>query len=596
MCMSGARACAEKNPSLSNFAGVLGGDTAGARGCLETARPLLEAPGGLRQQIHPLASGALAWAVFEGAPLETRTGSDGSFSLMLGRRGSGYFLSMSASADGAFTVSTDLLGLFPVYYRSTPEMLVFSSTPAFFRYDPGFDRRLSMEGLAGILLCGAMTNGQTLWEGVRRLAPGHRLEWKKGAPAAEIRSARLEPSDRYFSWPLKKQVDLLDGILRRATRREMAGEDSRPLLLLSGGLDSRLAAAYLREACGPGGTAVTQGSPGDIELRCAAPVAREIGWIHRREEPDFQDFERGALLKLEQEQLSHGFSVTFFSQLAPAMGRLGRHFFTGAYGDAALGGSVDVGGCDFEDHLDYFGRRWFGEASLRRLIPGSILGDALDKVLAKLRADFSSRSGEPFQRAMLFDWAAVDRFQIVFPRVLSSACWPRLPFADPELLEAAAALPLSSLAGRTLQRELLCARFPRLAALALDRNNYDTRPVFGLKRLLHAPGDPFFVSKVLAVHASERARGAVERLEARWIGRERRFYHRTLDIRHEGWKGLRQKAWRARKRLEGLVDLRVFEEFLPGPDGGGGDRSDRIESSRRMKLLIGLALWAGENL
>jgi hypothetical protein len=52
------------------------------------------------------------------------------------------------------------------------------------------------------------------------------------------------------------------------------------------------------------------------------------------------------------------------------------------------------------------------------------------------------------------------------------------------MLEAAAGILTAGLAERAAEIELLRQEFPNLAALPLDRNSYDTRPVIPQPRVL----------------------------------------------------------------------------------------------------------------
>jgi hypothetical protein len=82
---------------------------------------------------------------------------------------------------------------------------------------------------------------------------------------------------------------------------------------------------------------------------------------------------------------------------------------------------------------------------------------------------------------------------------------------------------------------------------------------------------------------------------ARAAGKDRRFYYNTFDLNRSGWKAVRRRAERSRRKLDGLMDLRALESLWPGPETEMVF-SDGITDAQPMKTLVGFALWAEENL
>jgi asparagine synthase (glutamine-hydrolysing) len=103
--------------------------------------------------------------------------------------------------------------------------------------------------------------------------------------------------------------------------------------------------------------------------------------------------------------------------------------------------------------------------------------------------------------------------------------WPIFLALDLQLLKITAALPDTTLAQRRAQNELVCTRFEQLAALPLDRNDYDTQPL-----------KPTKTRSLLA---------RWYRLQRRWrkfqrkLGIERRYYFQIYDINNPGWQAVR---------------------------------------------------------
>lgn len=513
----------------------------------------------------------------------------------------GYYLAVSEDENGVVTLGTDALGLFPLYYYSTPQLFIFSTTPSAFGHHPDFRSELSIEGLVGVLFANFLVGGQTLLKNVRRLSPGHALQWQTGAEAREIKSAFIVPSDRYFGNSFQKNLGLVDSLFQSIVEKNK--NLSRPSMLLSGGLDSRLLAGYLDRTHGRQVRAVTQGNANDLEMRCARAVAKRLGWRHEIQPADPATFEEYADLKIEQEHLANGFNTPYFMQLVPKIWSFNSPIYTGVHGDSALGGGViqrvfdpALGRCTFEKHLAHINKAGISAGDIRRLIPAGILGGALDAVIEKLRLTYNLCQGASFQRAWLFDLSVADRFQVGFiARMLSFGAWPVLPFVDKDLLDTVANLPLDHLNGRRIEREIVCQRFGRLAVLPLDRNSYDTSPVFGLRRLMQKNNlTPVEAFQALTAHAQAKLSAPVEENFSRFGG-ERRFYYRTFDVNGAGWRHIRRKAENSRPLLENFFDPKMVGELLP-KDSVTVRAKDGIIGTEAMKLMLGFSLWAEKNL
>jgi len=150
------------------------------------------------------------------------------------------------------------------------------------------------------------------------------------------------------------------------------------------------------------------------------------------------------------------------------------------------------------------------------------------------------------------------------------------------LLDAIASVPLDTVAARAAQDRILRERFPRLARLPLDRNDFDTEPL--LPSLLR--------------HRMNQRIVAARRLASR-VGlttgeRERRYYYRTYDINAHGWRGVRVAAEPHRDALAGIVDMDELRRWLPSPSFHIVQR-DSIHDGFRVKTLLGLMLWAAEH-
>lgn len=82
----------------------------------------------------------------------------------------------------------DRYGVKPLLYAPLPDGVVFGSEPRCFAKLNGVDFRLDREALTAYLATNYVAAPHTIWSGVRRLEPGHRLEVSPGSPpGAQIR-------------------------------------------------------------------------------------------------------------------------------------------------------------------------------------------------------------------------------------------------------------------------------------------------------------------------------------------------------------------------------------------------------------------------
>jgi hypothetical protein len=91
--------------------------------------------------------------------------------------------------------------------------------------------------------------------------------------------------------------------------------------------------------------------------------------------------------------------------------------------------------------------------------------------------------------------------------------------------------------------------------------------------------------------------GPAARLLERRPGRgpDRRFYYRLLDFNGPAWKVARRQAEPHRHKLYALFNEEALDAMLPAPEVDV-EVADGIVDSSRMRLLVGLCLWAGTHL
>jgi asparagine synthase (glutamine-hydrolysing) len=151
---------------------------------------------------------------------------------------------------------------------------------------------------------------------------------------------------------------------------------------------------------------------------------------------------------------------------------------------------------------------------------------------------------------------------------------------DRSFLETAGGMPASTIAERRAETELVCKRFPALAALPLDRNNYNTRPL--------QPRLRYQVCRYFYNHLRPLGRFAHLAKNGK---PERRYYVRIYDFNNSGWLAVRHQAEPYRQRLFNIFNKDVLDELLPGPQVPI-HFTDMITKASGLKILLGLMLWS----
>ena len=146
---------------------------------------------------------------------------------------------------GELFCARDPFGQKPFFYHESPGRLAFSSECRTFALLPGFRRELDMGSLADFLAFECFPYDRSIFRGIRKLPPGHRLRYANGRidVARYFESMPTNPPHAQSAADVEAEVHSL---LREAVRWTFRA-DVPVGLLLSGGLDSTLVLAILRE-------------------------------------------------------------------------------------------------------------------------------------------------------------------------------------------------------------------------------------------------------------------------------------------------------------------------------------------------------------
>lgn len=549
---------------------------------------------------------ALVWAAADGAPVgcHRATTPGGADCLLLGEphRDDGVTVSaadLAARAKGAWDTpgelngyyaavlvdpragvraEADVLGMLPVYYWRAGDVLLVGSSPELFRCHPSFRSQLDLHGVAALLLTSGIVGGRTLWQGVRRLAADHTLIVPPGQPARELAPRAFAPGPPVsgIEEAVHAAATLHEDFLRASLRHAR-----RPGLLLSGGLDSRLLAGFVAEMhCQP--DCLTFGHPRDLDAGCAIQVARTLGFPQKLCDVDPQDYATYARSSVTWEQLSGGLyalPMGWNLSVRPPPVPVDR-MVCGLTLDAVIGGPKHVaavaGPLSFEQLR--IGRLGFERSQLDALVGSRELAAACEDVREQLVGTYRASDPADHLREWRMNLAHRHRFAVgACAWRYSLFAWPVMPALDRRLLQLAAGLPHAVVRDRQIQTRMLITRFPHLARLDLDRNYLDTIPLIGTRRSL------WFDVRRRAVKLQRRVRA--------WVGRDPRFYVRTMQFNSPGWRVVRSLADEARPAAGTLFRPQELNRTVPVAQVTVRRITDPIIHSTPLKNTLGLMLW-----
>ena len=237
-------------------------------------------------------------------------------------------------------IARDRLGIKPLYYRLTPEWLVFGSEIKVILRYPGVQAAFHREGLPEYLAFGYLSGEETLYQGIRKLMPGHTME------VGHDGKLRI---DAYWDLSLEGEDSGHDESYYVRTYREMLEQAVNSHLMsdvplgvfLSGGVDSSAVAALMTKIRKAPIESFSVGYTEQAysELPYARIVAQHLNSIHHEVLVSRQEF-FDALPKLiwhEDEPIVWPSSVSLYFVARLARERV-KVVLTGEGSDETLGG------------------------------------------------------------------------------------------------------------------------------------------------------------------------------------------------------------------------------------------------------------------
>ena len=186
----------------------------------------------------------------------------------------------------------DRLGILPLYYRHVPGGIAFGSeVKALLTLGP--PPRVDHRSLDAYLGARAVPSPDTLFEGVKKVRPAHRVSIMPGGHLEETAYWTLSEADPEGTWSAGDAVEAVRDGVREAVRSAMVA-DVPVGAYLSGGLDSSLIVAQMQQLRGDDPVHTFSAGFGDHpqdELPWARRVSEVIGTHHHEVHLRASDFE-----------------------------------------------------------------------------------------------------------------------------------------------------------------------------------------------------------------------------------------------------------------------------------------------------------------
>ena len=321
----------------------------------------------------------------------------------------------------------DRLGIKPFYYRWDGRAFLFGSEIKAILAYPGVTPEFNRGTLAEYLAFGYITGAETMFEGIRKLMPGHILELTEQAEPRIERywdlTTEVDQEPRPREYYVKTYRELLEGAVSSHLMSDV------PLgVFLSGGLDSSAVAALTKKICRDSlqTFSVGYGEEAFSELGYAREVAQHIGSEHHEVRMSREDFFNTLprMIWHEDEPIVWPSSVSLYFVARLARERV-TVVLTGEGSDETLAGYTRYAWTLLNSRMDRLYRSITPDA-LRRLVRGGIQASPLGASLhRKLQHTFLLRDGNSWP-SFYFDnffsaFAASEQSEMLTPEALAAA-------------------------------------------------------------------------------------------------------------------------------------------------------------------------------
>lgn len=378
-------------------------------------------------------------------------------------------------------LATDRMGSHPVYYAYHHQRLLFGPNVHALLVDPDLPRTVDRVAIAEALTFDHILGDRTWLTEVHLLPPASLLIFSE-----EQLELRCYWTLKYAAnYQVQNEATYLEGFihfLRNAVKRQARGSVAQGMYL-SGGIDSRLLTAIMREEgmIEPLAT-FTWGIPGCDDARFAAEVASQLRTQHH-----FFALQPTYLLELVDKgiRLTNGSNCVHYHALASIKqaAQFSKIIYKGVMGDAMMGTALTRHfWADYDDEMmpqAHFQAHYergvllFTPREQEALFTDSFHSDVNGAVMDAYRQGMSaSQATQMADQRIFFDLRhRIPRMTWNGVELVRSQAIVRTPYCDNDLIDFSANLPPGFRFERYLMKKALIERFPALAQIPLTENN-----------------------------------------------------------------------------------------------------------------------------
>lgn len=367
----------------------------------------------------------------------------------------------------------DHLGLYPLYYTSINDTLLFASEVKALLVHPQVKQEIDERAVACFFSFAHLLDDHTFLRHIRLLPPATLLTWRRGQTRTshywELTFAN-EPERHDAQWYDEQIYETI-----RQTVQDFIVPGLRYGLMLSGGMDSRWLAATLSATC-PGLITFTFGDQDADDVRLARRVANSLGLEHRWEPlpPNFI-----ADLGKEISWASDGmYSLVHAHEFPIVRDRVADEVdvvMGGFFGDVLFGGEVNIVALT-RRHDNLF--RWIYARHRRNTAPDAVLqtlfGNSYNSYRDMARESLlNTLPAAPMHPVHTLNYQNYTQRQRRFTYFAQTLKRPYVeavhPLCDKRLIELAVHMPIGYLHLERAYRHALAHHFPALARIEWPR-------------------------------------------------------------------------------------------------------------------------------
>lgn len=374
---------------------------------------------------------------------------------------------------GRLTIVNDRYGFQKLYWWWTPDGIELATEPKALASHPRFDRTVSELALADFLTVGHFLADRVFYERVKLLPPASIAVWEGEKLVVQTYWDYELPAAGDASDAGDGAVDEYARLLRAAVARR-----ARPgiALPLTGGLDSRLLAGFLREEA-PDLDVVTTtvGHEHANDVRFGRQIAAALGYPHTFVPvgPSYiADYAEAGVAALDGAGICSTFWILAANEVFESAGAAAA--WCGFLGGAIAGGDLPRGVSAHTAPLTALTALWRSkfarfctEAELARLLKPGIFAAVRGEAFATVqRAFIAAATDDALNRCMYVDLREKRRrFTSAHRELFGLSSRPVEPFADNDLVDFVLRLPKEAMVDQRLYRRMVVRHLPALAQI-----------------------------------------------------------------------------------------------------------------------------------